>query len=93
MAQDFKRAVFRTTGLIVNPHLMRHLTGKLAVDNDPALIVAVSQRLGHTTIETTQDAYLPNGSLPASRTMNKLLEEKLLNAPKRRKRPKKSRKE
>ena len=47
MAADFKRGIFRQTGLRVNPHLMRHVSAKIAIDHDPSLLPIISQRLGH----------------------------------------------
>jgi integrase len=86
MAADFRRAIFRHTGLRVNPHFMRHVSAKIAIDHDPSLLPIISQRLGHADIQTTMDYYMPNGSLSASRVMNKLLDAKLQRSPKQRKR-------
>jgi integrase len=86
MAEDFRRAIFRHTGLRVNPHFMRHVSAKIAIDHDPSLLPIISQRLGHADIQTTMDYYMPNGSLSASRVMNKLLNAKLQRSPKQRKR-------
>lgn len=74
MRQDFQTAVYRHTGLRVNPHLMRHATAMLAINEDPANLAIVAQRLGHR-LETTRAFYLGNESRPSSRVMNKILEE------------------
>ena len=67
---EFSRAIKRRCGLEVNPHLMRHLTSKMALDRDPGLLLVVSRRLGHRRVETTEKAYLEGDSLAASRTYN-----------------------
>lgn len=73
MRSDFETAVFKHTGLKVNPHFMRHATAMHAINEDPANLPTVSQLLGHKSMKTTQDFYLGNVSLPASRVMNEIL--------------------
>ena len=63
MRQDFETAIYRHTGLRVNPHLMRHATAMLAINQDPANLAMVAQRLGHR-LETTRAFYLGNESRP-----------------------------
>lgn len=75
MRQDFEGAVLKHTGLKVNPHLMRHATAMLAINQDPANLPMVAQRLGHSGIQTARDFYLGNESRPSSRVMNTILEE------------------
>jgi integrase len=74
MSHDFNGALLKHTGLRVNPHLMRHATAMLAINQDPANLAIVAQRMGHR-IETTRQYYLGNESRPSSRVMNRILEE------------------
>ncbi|RKH76225.1 site-specific integrase, partial [Corallococcus praedator] len=67
MREDFQKAVFKHTGLQVNPHFTRHATAMIAINQDPANLPMVSQRLGHTSTKTAADFYLANVSLPSSR--------------------------
>lgn len=79
MRQDFEQAVLKHTGLVVNPHLMRHFTAMIAIVADPANLEAVAQRLGHKSRQTCINFYLDNESKPSSRVINKILEEALIN--------------
>jgi len=56
---------------------VRHIVAEFLVSEDPTRIFMVSQHLGHKTVETTRNAYLPNGSRSASRAFAKILEERL----------------
>jgi integrase len=87
MSHDFQTAVLRHTGLKVNAHLMRHLTATLAIEQDPANLTIVAQRLGHR-METTREYYLNNESRSSSRAMNAILNE-AKNRQIKRKRPRK----
>lgn len=79
MRQDFENAVLKHTGLVVNPHLMRHVTAMIAISKDPANLTAVAQRLGHAGLQTCIDFYIGNESKPSSRVMNRILEEAMAN--------------
>jgi integrase len=79
MRQDFEGAVLKHTGLVVNPHLMRHFTAMVAISQDPANLTAVAQRLGHAGLQTCIDYYIGNESKPSSRVMNRILEEAMAN--------------
>jgi integrase len=79
MRHDFETAVLKHTGLVVNPHFMRHLTAMIAIDQDPANLPAVAQRLGHAGLQTAINFYLGSESKPSSRVINKILEEAILN--------------
>ena len=67
---EFTRTIRRRCGLIVFPHLVRHLGAKRHLDRDPSLLYVISRQLGYRTVETTQKSYLENDSLSASRTLN-----------------------
>lgn len=77
MRQDFEHAMFKHTGLKVNPHLMRHATAMLAINADPANLPMISQRLGHSNMNTARQFYMGNESRPSSRVMNDILKEAL----------------
>ena len=79
MRLDFETAVLKHTGLVVNPHLMRHVTAMIAISQDPANLTAVAQRLGHAGLQTCIDFYIGNESKPSSRVMNRILEEAMAN--------------
>lgn len=79
MRIDFEAAVLKHTGLIVNPHLMRHVTSMIAIERDPANLPTVAQRLGHSGWQTCKDYYLGNETKPASRVLNRILEEAITN--------------
>jgi hypothetical protein len=79
MRQDFETSVLKHTGLVVNPHLMRHFTAMIAISADPANLEAVAQRLGHSTRQTCINFYLGNESKPSSRVINRILEEAMIN--------------
>ena len=50
---QIKAAVFRFTGLTVNPHLFRHAGAKIFLDQRPGQYEVVRQVLRHRSIETT----------------------------------------
>lgn len=77
LAGDFRRVMRERCGLVMTPHFVRHLVAVLVVSDDPTKLSIASQALGHKTLESTRDAYLPNGSRSASRAFAKILEERL----------------
>ena len=52
-----KKFIRRETGLVMHPHLFRHLVGKLHLEKNPHDIETVRQVLGHTSTRTTLRAY------------------------------------
>jgi len=74
---DFTKVMWTRCGLVITPHLVRHLIAHLLVSDDPQLLEVVAQHLGHKTSESTRTYYLPNGSRSASRAFAKILEERL----------------
>jgi integrase len=75
LALEFVKSLRRHTGLRVNPHLMRHVMGKLMVEHDPALLPTVSRFLGHRSVQITMDYYLENDGRASSRVVNKVLQD------------------
>jgi integrase len=49
--------MFRHTGLKINPHLFRHIAGKLFLDARPGQYEVVRRVLGHRSIDTTTRIY------------------------------------
>jgi integrase len=54
---QIKAAVFRFTGLTINPHLFRHAGAKIFLDQRPGQYEVVRQVLRHRSIETTTSFY------------------------------------
>jgi len=67
-------SVLKHTGLTVSPHLYRHIIAKIVAESRPELLVDVSRRLGHKSVNTTFQSYLGTETPAASRRINKLLE-------------------
>ena len=57
LAPQINKAVFRYTGLKVNPHLFRHIAAKVYLDRNPGDYVTVQRVLGHKSIATTTSIY------------------------------------
>ncbi len=51
------RAVGKTTGVAIHPHLYRHLLGWIWLKDDPAQLPMVQKLLGHKSLQTTLDYY------------------------------------
>jgi integrase len=49
--------MFKFTGLKINPHLFRHIAGKLFLDARPGQYEVVRRVLGHRSIATTTSIY------------------------------------
>lgn len=70
----FKKQLRKHCGLEVNLHVMRHIAGKITLDQDPSAMDLVRRLLGHKSIETTQSYYAEVSSLIAQRQYLHLLE-------------------
>jgi integrase len=73
MRQDFKGAMLKRAGLMMNPHLTRHAVAKIVVERDPRLYAVVSRQLGHKRMDMTMQHYLGTETRAAGRHINKLL--------------------
>lgn len=62
-------------GIIISPHLYRHVIAKIVVERRPDMIGDVSRRLGHKSINTTYRSYLGTETPAASRRVNALLQD------------------
>lgn len=72
--REFQAAIFKYCGLHVHPHLMRHFTSRITLDEDPNQIFKVSKQLGHADVATTQSYYLDAMSLSASQDIAKMMD-------------------
>jgi integrase len=61
-------------GILLSPHLYRHITAKLVIERRPDLALDVSRRLGHKSLSTTFQSYLGTEGPAASRRINDLLQ-------------------
>jgi integrase len=61
-------------GLDLCLHVMRHLAGKIILDQDPSAMSLVQEILGHTRLKTTQSYYAQVSKLVAQRRYIHLLE-------------------
>lgn len=57
VSQEFRRFLQRETGLVMHPHLFRHLAAMIILMKDPGAIEYVRQLLGHKSTATTLKAY------------------------------------
>jgi integrase len=57
LTAQIERTVRNHTGLVVNPHLFRHLAGKLSQQFDPGNYELSRQLLGHRSTDTTVTYY------------------------------------
>ncbi len=57
-ATQFAQFIRRETGLVLNPHLMRHLAANRVIDADPRDAEVARQLLGHRSIDTTRKFYV-----------------------------------
>lgn len=73
MYEAITSSLKRETGLEVNPHLVRHIIGKIAVERDPGSYLAVSRVLGHSTLDTTMTHYLGSETKAAGKHLDGIL--------------------
>jgi integrase len=62
-------------GLNMCLHVMRHLAGKIILDQDPSAMSLVQEILGHKRLETTQSYYAEVSKIVAQRRYIHLLEQ------------------
>ena len=66
-------AFLKETGLIINPHLIRDIVGKIVVERDPAAYGALTTVLGHSTDATTRAHYLGSETKAAGRYLDGII--------------------
>ena len=67
LAGQITSAIRRQIGLVVNPHLFRHLAAKLYLDAHPGEYALVARLLGHKSVQTTMDFYAAFDNAAAAR--------------------------
>ncbi|MCP1169382.1 site-specific integrase [Limimaricola litoreus] len=71
---SFKKHMKKHCGLDLCLHVMRHLAGKIILDQDPAAMALVKEILGHMRLRTTQSYYAEVSKIIAQRRYIHLLE-------------------
>lgn len=71
---SFKKHMKKHAGLDLCLHVMRHLAGKVILDQDPSAMSLVQEILGHKRLRTTQSYYAEVSKLIAQRRYIHLLE-------------------
>ncbi len=75
MRDAVSRPLRRHAGIILSPHLYRHIIAKIVAERRPELLHDVSRMLGHKSMSTTYGAYLGTEGPAASRRIGALLRE------------------
>lgn len=70
----FSRHMRKHCGLDMCLHVMRHIAGKIILDQDPSAMALVKEMLGHTRLETTEAYYAEVCSIVAQERYLHLLE-------------------
>ncbi|MCR9178459.1 MAG: site-specific integrase [Alphaproteobacteria bacterium] len=73
MRRMIMRTIDREMGLIVNPHLFRHLCAQIILTAHPGQYETVRRMLGHKSIQTTIQAYVGFEMSAASEQYNAVL--------------------
>ncbi|MDU8914210.1 site-specific integrase, partial [Aestuariicoccus sp. MJ-SS9] len=73
MRDALSRTLLKHAGIRMSPHIFRHVIAKIVVERQPELALDLSRRLGHSSINTTYQAYLGTEGPAASRRINALL--------------------
>jgi integrase len=71
---SFKKHMMKHCGLNLCLHVMRHLAGKVILDQDPSAMSLVKEILGHKRLRTTQSYYAEVSKIIAQRRYIHLLE-------------------
>lgn len=66
-------SIRKRTGLIMNPHLFRHMMAKIVVERDPGMALAMSRHLGHKRVCTTMQHYLGTEGREVSRRIDDII--------------------
>jgi len=68
------KAIYRETGIVMNPHLFRHLAGALFLEAHPGEYESVRRLVAYAKIETTTAFYAPQSSRSAFDRYGRVLE-------------------
>ena len=71
-SEQIKKTIHRHTGLTVNPHLMRHIGGKLFLDKNPGLYGTLARVLSDN-LETVMNAYTGTEAKAAGRHFDNVI--------------------
>jgi integrase len=63
----------KNAGLVMHPHLFRHVIAKIVVERNPDMYVPVSRHLGHKRLDMTMAHYLGTETRAAARHIDRLL--------------------
>jgi integrase len=75
MRDAVSRPLRRHAGIILSPHLYRHIIAKIVAERSPQNLHDVSRMLGHKSMSTTYGSYLGTEGPAASRRIAALLRE------------------
>jgi integrase len=67
MRNALEEEIARCTGLQIHPHLMRHFAATLFLRHNPGRYESVRRVLGHKSLKTTIDSYMPAEADAAAR--------------------------
>jgi site-specific recombinase XerD len=73
LAEQIKQAVWAHTGLAWNPHLFRHFSAKVILDNKPGAYEIARRVLGHRSIGTTTSFYSGHETAAAARHYDQVI--------------------
>ena len=73
MSDGLKRLVYQNTGLRVTIHQIRHIVGKIVLDDDPSQFETVRRLSGHRCLDTTTRTYTGLDARVASRVLDDTL--------------------
>ncbi|MCW3477770.1 site-specific integrase [Limobrevibacterium gyesilva] len=73
LRQQISQTILRYAGLTINPHLFRHITAKLYLDQNPGAYEVVRRVLNHRSMKTTTNFYTGLESAAAVRHFDKTI--------------------
>ena len=73
LGKQISRTIRAHTGLCVNPHLFRHICGKLFLESNPGAHEVIRRVLGHRSIDTTISYYTGLQTAAAVRHFNQAI--------------------
>lgn len=62
LSRTIEKKILDETGIVMNPHLFRHLAGALYLEEHPGEYESVRRLVGHAKLETTTSFYAPQSS-------------------------------
>jgi integrase len=74
LGKTIAKKIFDETGIVMNPHLFRHLSGALFLEAHPGEYESVRRLVAHAKIETTTSFYAPQSSRAAHERYARILQ-------------------